>query len=449
MTRFGEHRPGGPDWRAILARWIAIEEQRMALLRDLLASLCETEPIEAEPPAPESPPAAAVEETLPTPVAPTPSEEAPPSVEASPSEAAPLEVATPTVESADTHLDSTHADLEIADAAIEAAIEAAAAEIESPAPLVESVQVQATIREAAMPPRADTHLLLLTDGDNWVGFPWAYVGEVCLSEEHEGPAPISLRGLLASKLPPGSNEDEGFVIHWQHAERSGALACAGIGGIVPAGEAPGRGVGRVLRPLGSGDFDLGWMSLVEYLADARAGASAEAAPSANEAAGAPEQGVEPENESDGATENVIVQVPEGKNGDQLSVSGESGVSTRSRLRSLVAVRYLPLKVAVERTLQASSIDWDEIDPDDLAGALLAGPFDLVLIEPPPEPDERLLAALRRARETGVSVISVGSRLRGAGPDPLAPLGPLPRLAHPFAEGEFEQLLATLGVGIGA
>ena len=112
--------------------------------------------------------------------------------------------------------------------------------------------------------------------------------------------------------------------------------------------------------------------------------------------------------------------------------------------ALVAVRYLPARVAVTRVLR--SLGWYAVqapDNQELPALLLQGQYSVVFAEPPDPLDRVWLDALQRLRAAGGRVIVVASRMRAGGSDPLRVLGDVPRLLHPFREGEVEQALRAL------
>ena len=119
-------------------------------------------------------------------------------------------------------------------------------------------------------------------------------------------------------------------------------------------------------------------------------------------------------------------------------------SRTARHSGLVAVRYLPARVAIGRMLR--SLGWfvlEATELEDLPGMLARVRYTAVFTEAPDAASPGWLAALERARAEGALVIAVGSRLRGRANDPLATMGDLPRLLHPFQEAEFERVLVDL------
>lgn len=111
--------------------------------------------------------------------------------------------------------------------------------------------------------------------------------------------------------------------------------------------------------------------------------------------------------------------------------------------ALVSVRYLPARVTIARALRAHG--WfvvETADNQELPATLQRVRSNVVFAEAPERPTPAWMEALGQAREAGIRIVGVASRLRGASNNPLRVLGDVPRLLYPFQDAELERLLDT-------
>lgn len=102
--------------------------------------------------------------------------------------------------------------------------------------------------------------------------------------------------------------------------------------------------------------------------------------------------------------------------------------------ALLAVRYLPARVAISRALRFHG--WEAVEAVDLPEILVRlrrRHFQAIFIEPAEHPRSALIPALLGARTAGAQVVGVGLRQRRAGMESLRPLGEIPHLLYPFQE----------------
>lgn len=357
---------------------------------------------------------------------------------------------------------------------IDRTIEAALARAFSGAPPVEAMQDEET--EGALAPAIDPELLLVRGGEAWVGFPWESVEGIGLTDE-DGPAPaarLSLRSLLEVAGDDGPAV-EPYRVAWDHGGQTADLTCEALGGVIPASAAASRGLELVVAPLAAGDpHACRVVTLVEYLAEAAAipGAAVEpwpvtvevadprteptapaepAVPAASRVLAAPVEpaapappavpdtaaAIEASTELDLATALrrpvVVENAPE--------AAGAPAATPRS---AIVAVRYLPARVAVTRVLRSLGWEFTELaDPEEVPSLLPPHPPAALFVEPPERQDAAWIESLRQARGAGTHLFVVGSRLRGRAVDPLASLGEVSRLLYPFQEWEIDRLVRAL------
>lgn len=117
---------------------------------------------------------------------------------------------------------------------------------------------------------------------------------------------------------------------------------------------------------------------------------------------------------------------------------------RSIPHALVAVHYLPARVAVVRMLRGAgwSVE-EEAQPLNLARRLQRQSPDVLFVEPTgplPEPVQDQLQSLLSG---GARIVVLGSRLRPGQAAPDGVLGRAPRLHFPFTEEESRELLSYL------
>lgn len=129
--------------------------------------------------------------------------------------------------------------------------------------------------------------------------------------------------------------------------------------------------------------------------------------------------------------------------EKLSANRWNG-GRRSIPHALVAVHYLPARVAVVRMLRGAgwSVE-EEAQPLNLSRRLQAQSPDVLFVEPTgplPEPIQDQLQSLLTA---GARIVVLGSRLRPGQAAPDGVLGRAPRLHFPFTEEESRELLSYL------
>ncbi len=331
------------------------------------------------------------------------------------------------------------------------------------------------LEEDSLPPPApadDPDLLLVRGGDAWIGFPWERVQGIGLAEEEPGGIgqAVSLRALL--ELPAEDEASaEPYRVAWDHDGGSVALTCEALGGVVPASAAASRGLELVVVPGRRASAPGCCMqTLVEFLAGYSDDLPAEAtgpgpAPAAteDESRRTPplvrlETSDDPPVSAERTREPGPAESPPAAVPAALSAVGvpaaavpaaavpAAAVPAVARDRTaVVAVRYLPARVALTRVLRTQGWQITELaDPGDLPGHLASSRATAVFAEPPDGADLSWLEALRRAQSRGAHLFAVGSRLRGRAVDPLASLGEVPRLLYPYQEWEIERVLGALG-----
>jgi len=112
--------------------------------------------------------------------------------------------------------------------------------------------------------------------------------------------------------------------------------------------------------------------------------------------------------------------------------------------ALVAVRYLPARIAITRFLRASGwVIQEALDSNEIPVRLRQNRFDAVFTELFDRPSLETLRGLRQALTGGTAVVAVGSRLRVAGDRPIGFTGDLPRLLYPFGESDLERSLGLV------
>ncbi len=362
------------------------------------------------------------------------------------------------------------------------------------------------------PGGSEPPLLLLGDGETWVGTPWESIREVGLAEPAgAGASRWSLSDLVAGARRAPS---EPYRVSWGEAE----LTCAQIGGILGVSAAAERGVEAVLCPDPGGAGRPRLVSLIDFLREARTRVpeplevpapevhkpeapaqepealptpepqalptpEPEALPTEPEASPMPEFVAPPEPfvapEPVVAPEPAVVEVPvpeqslplhdlpelpgpvhEMDEFPELSDLPELSVTTPDRpvavapgpaLRrdafiahsALLAIRYLPARVAIGRVLRARG--WtvaESVDFREIPLHLHRRRFTIVFAEVPHPAPLSSMTALREAAASGSALVGVGSRLRGGGADPLRALGEVPRLLYPFLENDLDKVLLS-------
>jgi hypothetical protein len=284
-------------------------------------------------------------------------------------------------------------------------------------------------------------LLLLGDGQGWVGIPWTQVTRISLDEEdrvlplgsgreeisEEEPQPglHSLFALLRGAPKPGPAEP--YRVLWETASGTEGMACAELGDVVSASVAGERGIEAVLvlDPGKAGPPSP--VTLLDFLARPELYMPAlprrQAKPASREAAGA-----EP------IREETSVSPPPA--GSELRAPLPRGV--------LLAVHYLPARVAIGRVLRSRG--WtviEAVDAREITPKLRSASYAAVFVEAPEMPAPEMISLLQSLLATGCPVVAVASRLRGTGSDPLRTLGEIPRLLYPFQEVDLERVLEIL------
>lgn len=309
-----------------------------------------------------------------------------------------------------------------ADPSLEAAIEISQDASSEPAPLTqaEDVESPATTLPAQTADAPDRSLLILASGSFRAAFPWSEVTRFLLVEEWSGDTPHSLRQLAPESV---KREDvpilESYLVSWNRNGGETALACERIEGVCEVANAAESGVEVVLRPRGPAlDSD----ALIDY-ASSDEPAEAEAVPC-----------------SAAPASLTFAAAPHG-----APIPAESPVAARV----LLAVHYLPAQIGLARAFRARGIEvLEEPDLDRIAESLALRRFDLVCVEATPELSPNVLSALKSAQSEGVRIVAVYSRVRGTPTDPLASLGAIARLHHPFADSELAQVVDSIRVDLG-
>jgi hypothetical protein len=271
------------------------------------------------------------------------------------------------------------------------------------------------------------------------GFPWTEVLSFDLAEKgDDGAGQSSLYTLLEAE---GGRQptSEPYRLRWRSGGGVQSIRCERMAGVVAAAEAAARGVEIVIAPAsGAGEPPCRLLTLLDYLSGAGPEQAAPPAP-----AKTPERTASPASRE--------AARPQHETSARTSASGPNTLEDLGRLRAaaprgsaLVAVRYLPARVAITRVLR--SLGWSVVqapDNQELPGLLRLDSYAVVFAEPPDPLEPGWVEAARRVHAAGGSVVVVASRLRAAGRDPLRELGEAPRLLHPFREGEIERVLAAL------
>jgi hypothetical protein len=119
---------------------------------------------------------------------------------------------------------------------------------------------------------------------------------------------------------------------------------------------------------------------------------------------------------------------------------------RSIPHALVAVHYLPARVAVVRMLRSAgwSVE-EEAQPQNLFRRLQGQSPDVLFVEPTGPFSESTQERLHELVASGSRVVVLGSRLRPGQATPEGVLGRAPRLHFPFTEEESRELLGYLRV----
>ena len=117
---------------------------------------------------------------------------------------------------------------------------------------------------------------------------------------------------------------------------------------------------------------------------------------------------------------------------------------RSVPHALVAVHYLPARVAVVRMLRSAgwSVE-EEAQPQHLFRRLQGQAPDVLFVEPTAPFSESTQEKLHELVASGARVVVLGSRLRPGQSAPKGVLGAAPRLHFPFTEEESRELLGYL------
>lgn len=312
------------------------------------------------------------------------------------------------------------------------------------------------LEEGSLPPPApadDPDLLLVRGGDAWIGFPWERVQGIGLAEEEPGGIgqSVSLRALLEL---PGEDEAaaEPYRVAWDHDGASVALTCEALGGVVPASAAASRGLELVVVPgRRAGAPGCCMQTLVEFLAGysdelpAEEGGPGPAPATVEDAPPRSPAPVRLETFDDLPVHADRSRDPSPAAPSAAAVPAAAVPAVVRDRTAVIAVRYLPARVALTRVLRTQGWQITELaDPGDLPGHLASFRATAVFAEPPDGADLSWLEALRRAQSGGARLFAVGSRLRGRAVDPLASLGEVPRLLYPYQEWEIERVVGALG-----
>jgi hypothetical protein len=112
--------------------------------------------------------------------------------------------------------------------------------------------------------------------------------------------------------------------------------------------------------------------------------------------------------------------------------------------ALVAVHYLPARVAVVRMLRGAgwSVE-EEAQPLNLSRRLQGQFPDVLFVEPTGPLPEPIQDQLQSLLSGGARIVVLGSRLRPGQAAPDGVLGRAPRLHFPFTEEESRELLGYL------
>lgn len=285
-------------------------------------------------------------------------------------------------------------------------------------------------RPAAPPSNpVDELLLVLASGNRWVGVPWERIERVSLAADAHLPVGASSRFSLAELLgqPAG---DEAFAVHVAHDGGRAVITCERIGDLLPAGQL-GATIDRVLRPADfAGTAPPRWEAIPHPVT----------AREAVEPAVVGQEEVEPE-----VAESEIPAPRAMATEEGTTVTLEvPAVEPEAPRRALVAVRYLPARIAVCRALRHSG--WTVLELADLervAPLLVPGAFAAVFLDVSQPLPAELRALLDREDLGGLRWVGVGSRLRGRPKAPPSALLHAPRLFFPFGEEEAREVIATL------
>jgi len=345
-------------------------------------------------------------------------------------------------------------------------------------------------------PIVDSVLLMEQDGC-WVAFPWTEVDRVALTEE----IPISsghrfrfsLRNLLASRSSSGtdsakkhSSEAEPFVVLWKRDHGISLLCCRRFGGITSTKEALGRSVEWMVRPprIGEGrepqvvrlsevaqsgphlkpkaPADPPAAKVIESIpapgvaADPPAAKVIESTPAPGVAANPPAAKVIESTPAPGVAANppaakviesipapgVAANPPAAKVIESTPAAGETGDGPRRRV--LLAVPYLPVRVALSRSFRRA--DWDvteEFDPARVRTAIQDQDYDALFLDLADPLDPDLVQLLDGERFANLSLIAIGSRFQTPHESATGRLARAPRLHFPFQDDDVGRVVESL------
>lgn len=251
----------------------------------------------------------------------------------------------------------------------------------------------------------DATVLTLESGDTRVGVYWDQVIRVGTLDQPTPPEEIEMEGASVPLVSLGrllhgvSREEKCFVVIENEGERA-SIACERALGIGPLG------------------------SLAKH--DSAARIQVLRVPMLRAFAHAPSNGRDRPQEAPPPPTPAEIEAEER--------------DRHGPLRALVAVRYLPARVAICRHLRGKG--WQVGEAAGLEAATVSldlGRWDLFFLEASGngEPSETESALLRRVGERGVPVVRVGSRVSGY------PGHDAPSLMFPFSEAELESIIAKL------
>lgn len=277
-------------------------------------------------------------------------------------------------------------------------------------------ELGATAQPIAETPDAPEQFLLLGCGPAWVGLPWRAVAGIGLSEEEDR---SEYRYSLLDLVHPGHEpSSEPFRVSWRQGQDGVSMTCERLGGALAVERAAERGVEAVLVPTSEGNRAPDLVSLVEYMASLRRA------------------------EADSAPVSDPIPAEARPSGERESVKQSS--QWPAQPSALLAVRYLPARVAIARTLRAKGwLVLEALDPVEVAVRLRQVRFQALFADLSDIAIPELLFAIQRASDSGTRILAVGSRLRSTNTDPTHALGDVPRLLYPFQENELERALGSL------
>jgi hypothetical protein len=307
-------------------------------------------------------------------------------------------------------------------------------------------------------------LLVLASGDRWVGFPWDRVDRVSLAADAPLPSDSGSHYSLATLLGITPAREEGFAIQFSHDGGRAVLTCERVGDLLPVQDV-GPEVDRVLWPAHlAGTAPPGWEPL--EVAKAATLESGSAAPGVEESSLDSESALASGNEFDRepSVEVLMECEPELESGREPEAEPHPGPLAEpsaeplagplveawteepraTQRRALVAVRYLPARISVCRTLRQLGWSVEEVaDLDRAADKLGPGSFSAVFVDVSQPLPTELRNALYREDLADVRWIAVGSRLRVVPEIPAGALARAPRLFFPFGEEEARELIVSL------